>query len=160
LPILFGERLGSMENSSSSASTSDRRAWPSIWSSDKTRRPKMFVGPTISFRLLYGLLIMGHGRRLNLGLGSQRIQPPNRSQIRSGTHAVRTISFVTGTALMVRFYPQAPIDGIRDRTTSPRSPQQNGYAERQIGSVRRECLDHVAIVALVFRLVMSTATTK
>ena len=29
----------------------------------KTRRPKMFVGPTISFRLLYGLLIMAHGRR-------------------------------------------------------------------------------------------------
>jgi transposase InsO family protein len=32
--------------------------------------------------------------------------------------------------------------GIRDHPTSPRSPWQNGYAERLIGSIRRECLDH------------------
>jgi transposase InsO family protein len=32
--------------------------------------------------------------------------------------------------------------GIRDRPTAPRSPWQNGYAERLIGSIRRECLDH------------------
>jgi transposase InsO family protein len=35
--------------------------------------------------------------------------------------------------------------GIRDRPTSPRSPWQNGYAERLIGSIRRECLDHVIV---------------
>jgi transposase InsO family protein len=35
--------------------------------------------------------------------------------------------------------------GIRDRPTSPRSPWQNGYAERLIGSIRRECLDHVVV---------------
>ena len=29
--------------------------------------------------------------------------------------------------------------------TSPRSPWQNGYAERLIGSIRRECLDHVVV---------------
>src|SRR3954454_3551846 len=33
--------------------------------------------------------------------------------------------------------------GIRDRPTARRSPWQNGYAERVIGSIRRECLDHV-----------------
>jgi transposase InsO family protein len=33
--------------------------------------------------------------------------------------------------------------GIRDRPTSFRSPWQNGYAERLIGSVRRECTDHL-----------------
>jgi hypothetical protein len=32
-----------------------------------------------------------------------------------------------------------------DRGTSPRSPWQNGYAERLIGSIRRECLDHVVV---------------
>jgi transposase InsO family protein len=35
--------------------------------------------------------------------------------------------------------------GIRDRPTSPRSPWQNGYAERLIGSIRRECVDHVVV---------------
>ena len=35
--------------------------------------------------------------------------------------------------------------GIRDRPTAPRSPWQNGYAERLIGSIRRECLDHVIV---------------
>ena len=36
--------------------------------------------------------------------------------------------------------------GIRDRPTSPRSPWQNGYAERLIGSIRRECVDHIVIL--------------
>ena len=35
--------------------------------------------------------------------------------------------------------------GIRDRPTSPRSPWQNGHAERLIGSIRRECLDYVVV---------------
>jgi transposase InsO family protein len=36
--------------------------------------------------------------------------------------------------------------GIRDRPTAPRSPWQNGYIERLIGSIRRECLDHVLVL--------------
>jgi transposase InsO family protein len=36
--------------------------------------------------------------------------------------------------------------GIRDQPTSARSPWQNGYAERLIGSIRRECLDHVVVL--------------
>jgi transposase InsO family protein len=35
--------------------------------------------------------------------------------------------------------------GIRDRPIAPRSPWQNGYVERSIGSIRHECLDHVII---------------
>jgi len=34
-----------------------------------------------------------------------------------------------------------------DRPTAPRSPWQNGYCERAIGSIRRECLDHVVVSA-------------
>jgi transposase InsO family protein len=36
--------------------------------------------------------------------------------------------------------------GIRDRPISPRSPWQNAYAERLIGSIRRECVDHVVVL--------------
>jgi transposase InsO family protein len=36
--------------------------------------------------------------------------------------------------------------GIRDRPIAPHSPWQNGYAERLIGSIRRECLDHVVVL--------------
>ena len=35
--------------------------------------------------------------------------------------------------------------GIRDRPTAPRSPWQNAYVERLIGSIRRECLDHLIV---------------
>ena len=35
--------------------------------------------------------------------------------------------------------------GIRDHPTAPRSPWQNGHVERLIGSVRRECLDHLVV---------------
>ena len=36
--------------------------------------------------------------------------------------------------------------GIRDKPTVPASPWQNGFAERLIGSIRRECLDHVIVL--------------
>src|SRR3984957_996385 len=49
-PIRCGERLGSMENSSSSASISDRRAWPSTWSGDETRGPRLEDVPPKSCR--------------------------------------------------------------------------------------------------------------
>ncbi len=35
--------------------------------------------------------------------------------------------------------------GIRDHPTAPRSPWQNAHVERLIGSIRRECLDHVIV---------------
>jgi hypothetical protein len=36
--------------------------------------------------------------------------------------------------------------GIDEVVTAPRSPWQNPYVERVIGSIRRECLDHIIIV--------------
>ena len=39
-----------------------------------------------------------------------------------------------------------PAMGIRDKPTAPGSPWQNGIAERLIGSIRRECTDHIIAV--------------
>jgi len=36
--------------------------------------------------------------------------------------------------------------GIRDTPTAPASPWQNGFAERLIGSIRRECVDHIVVL--------------
>jgi transposase InsO family protein len=36
--------------------------------------------------------------------------------------------------------------GIRDKPTAPASPWQNGFAERLIGSIRRECVDHILVL--------------
>jgi transposase InsO family protein len=91
-----------------------------------------FVVPTISFRLLYGLLIVGHGRP------SQRIRQQKWIATR---YLIRDRDGAYGKVFIRRVRSM----GIRDRLLSPRSPWQNGYAERLIGSIRRECLDHVVV---------------
>jgi integrase-like protein len=45
-----------------------------------------------------------------------------------------------------RFSRQAKTLEIREAVIAPRSPWQNAYAERVIGSIRRECLDHVVVI--------------
>ena len=110
----------------------------------------LFVVPTISFRLLYGLLILRHARRELVWMGVTA--HPNAEWIaRQVTEAcgwkepprfmVRDRDGAYGEAFIRRLSAM----GIRDRPTSARSPWQNGYAERLIGSIRRECLDHVVV---------------
>jgi putative transposase len=45
-----------------------------------------------------------------------------------------------------RFSRQARMHDIREVVIAPRGPWQNAYAERVIGSIRRECLDHVVVI--------------
>jgi len=51
--------------------------------------------------------------------------------------------------------------GIRDKAIAPGSPWQNGFAERLIGSIRRECLDHMIVFgeAHLRRILRSYART-
>jgi transposase InsO family protein len=106
----------------------------------------MFVVPTISFRLLYGLLIVGHGRRQILWFGATAHPTADRiaNQITEACgwedvprYLIRDREGAHGEVFIRRLRSM----GIRDRPTSPRSPWQNGYAERLIGSIRRECLE-------------------
>jgi len=110
----------------------------------------LFVVPTISFRLLYGLLILRHGRRQIMSLGATA--HPTAEWIarqlieacgwdRAPRYVVRDRDSVYGQVFMRRLRAM----GIRDRPTAPRSPWQNGHSERLIGSIRRECLDYVVV---------------
>jgi transposase InsO family protein len=110
----------------------------------------LFVVPTISFRLLYGLLIMGHGRRqiLWFGVTSHPTAEWIANQLteacgweQAPRYLIRDRDGVYGEVFVQRLRSI----GIRDRPASPRSPWQNGCAERLIGSIRRECLDHVVV---------------
>jgi transposase InsO family protein len=111
----------------------------------------LFVVPTISFRLLYGLLIMRHGRRriLWLGVTAHPTAEWITNQLTEACgwdeaprHLISDLDRVYGEIFVRRLRSM----GIRDRPTSPRSPWQNGYAERLIGSIRRECVDHIIVV--------------
>ena len=111
----------------------------------------LFVVPTISFKLLYGLLILRHDRRRIVWLGVTRSPTANGSRDKSarlaGGSRCRITSFVIATVSTARHLARRlRAMGIRDRPTAPRSPWQNGYAERLIGSIRRECLDHVIVL--------------
>jgi transposase InsO family protein len=109
------------------------------------------VVPTLTFERLFALLVLGHGRRRLLWFEVTR-HPTAEWLARQITEA-----FPWGSApsYLVRDYDVAygyefirrlQAMGIRDRPISPRSPWQNSYAERLIGTVRRECLDHVLVV--------------
>ena len=103
----------------------------------------LFVVPTISFRLLHALLIMGHDRRQILWFGvtahptaewiaNQLTEACCWEQI--PRYLIRDRDGAYGEIFLRRVRSI----GIRDRPTSPRSPWQNAYAERLIGSIRRE----------------------
>ena len=46
--------------------------------------------------------------------------------------------------------------GIRDKPIAPASPWQNGFAERLIGSIRRECLDHIIVFEAQLRRILKS----
>ncbi len=110
----------------------------------------LFVVPTISFRLLYGFLILQHSRRELVWLGVTA-RPSAHWIARQLTEAygwqqtpryiVRDRDCVYGAVFIERLRAM----GIRDRPISPRSPWQNGHSVRLIGSIRRDCLDHVVV---------------
>jgi transposase InsO family protein len=110
----------------------------------------LFLVPTISFRLLYGLLILQHGRRKLLWL-AVTAHPSAEWIARQLTEAygwrqapryiIRDRDRVYGGVFTSRVRAM----GIRDRPIAPNSPWQNGCTERLIGSIRRDCLDHVIV---------------
>jgi transposase InsO family protein len=110
----------------------------------------MFVVPTVSFRLLYGLLILQHARRelVWLGVTAHPSAAWIVQQLREAygwKEVPRYLIRDRDSAYGEVFRRRVGAMGIRDRPISARSPWQNGCAERVIGSIRRDCLDHVVI---------------
>jgi transposase InsO family protein len=108
------------------------------------------VVPTINFRLLFVLVILRHERRRLISpsvanhptaewIARQTIEAfPWDS---APTHLIRDHDASYGLAVTRRLAAM----GIGGHPIAPRSPWQNGHAERLIGSIRRECLDHVVV---------------
>jgi transposase InsO family protein len=110
----------------------------------------LFVVRTISFKLLYGLVILRHARRR---LVTIRVTTNPTAEWIAGQvidafpsdeapgHLIRDRDPTFGLSYTHRIRAM----GIRDHPTAPRSPWQNGHVERLIGSIRRESLDHIVV---------------
>jgi transposase InsO family protein len=105
---------------------------------------------TISFKLLYGLVILRHARRrlVRIGVTTNPTAEWIAGQVTEAfpwdeapSHLIRDRDGAFGPAYTRRIRAM----GIRDHPTAPRSPWQNGHAERLIGSIRRESLDHLVV---------------
>ena len=108
------------------------------------------VVPILTFERLFACLVLGHGRRQLLWFEVTR-HPTAEWLARQITEA---FPWTSGPAYLVRdndrayghvFTSRVRAMGIRDRPISAQSPWQNGYAERVIGTLRRECLDQMVI---------------
>ena len=111
----------------------------------------LFVVPTIGFDLLYAFVIVRIDRR-DLVWINVTTNPTAEWVARQLTEAfpwneaprymIRDRDRIYGTVVTRRLRAM----GIRDKPTAPASPWQNGFAERLIGSIRRECLDHIIVL--------------
>ncbi|MGB8893085.1 MAG: integrase core domain-containing protein [Pseudolabrys sp.] len=111
----------------------------------------LFVVPTIDFNLLYAFVVARLGRR-NLVWINVTTNPTAEWITRQLTEAfpwneaprylVRDRDQIYGAVVMRRICAM----GIRDKPIAPASPWQNGFAERLIGSIRRECVDHFVVL--------------
>src|SRR6266700_2306933 len=111
----------------------------------------LFIVPTIGFDLLYGLVIVRLALRDLVWINV--IPHPTAEWVarqiteafpwnEAPRHLIRDRDQVYSAAATRRLRTM----GIRDKPIAPGSPWQNGFAERLIGSIRRECVDHIVVL--------------
>jgi transposase InsO family protein len=111
----------------------------------------MFVVPTVGFKLLYAIVIMRLDRR-RLVWTNVTTNPTAEWIARQITEAFpwdqapRYLLRDRDRSYGAIVHRRLRAMGIRDHPTAPRSPWQNGHVERLIGSIRRECLDHIVVM--------------
>lgn len=110
-----------------------------------------FVVPTVRFHLLYCFLVLRHDRRRVVHFNVTAHPTAHWT----GQQIVEAFPYDEAPRFMIRdrdgiygmdFRERVKHMGIEDVVTAPQSPWQNPFAERVIGSIRRECLDHVIVV--------------
>ncbi len=111
----------------------------------------LFVVPTIGFKLLYAFVIVRLDRR-DLVWINVTTHPTAEWVARQITEAfpwneaprymIRDRDCIYGAVVARRLRAM----GIRDKPIAPASPWQNGFVERLIGSIRRECVDHIIVL--------------
>src|ERR1700676_3534582 len=110
----------------------------------------MFVVASVSFRLLYVMIIVGHDRRKIIRAAVT--EHPTAAWL--SRQVIEAFPWNTAPRYLLRdrdasygseFCNRVKAMGITQVVTAPRSPWQNPYVERVIGSIRREYLDHVVI---------------
>src|SRR6266702_2089527 len=116
-----------------------------------------FTVPTATFGVLFGFLVLAHDRRRVLHFNVTA----NPSAEWTARQLVQAFPEETAPRYLVRdreriyggrFCRMLEILGVEDVVTAARSPWQNAYAERLIGSLRRECLDHIVVLGEIHLL--------
>ena len=111
-----------------------------------------FTIPTATFKILFVLVILNHDRRkvLHFNITSNPTAEWTSRQIieafpwdKAPKHLIRDRDGIYGNVFRERIKNM----GMHEILTSPKSPWQNGYAERLIGSIRRDCLDYVIVLS-------------
>jgi putative transposase len=110
-----------------------------------------FVVPTASFRLLFVFVVLSHDRRrpVHFAVTANPTAEWVAQQLVDAfpwDSAPRYLLHDRDGSYGGQFHQAAYRMGIREVLTAPQSPWQNPYVERLIGSIRRECLDHVIVL--------------
>ena len=124
-----------------------------------------FTVPTLRFQVLYVFLVLAHDRRriLHFGVTAHPTAEWTAQQLREAfpwdtapRYLLRDRDRIFGDA----FSKQVQDMAIEEVLSAPRSPWQRAYVERVIGTIRRECLDHVIVFneASLYRHVKSFVT--
>ena len=109
-----------------------------------------FTVPTLRFQVLYVFLVLAHDRRriVHCNVTAHPTAEWTGQQLREAfpfdqipRYLLRDRDAIFGPD----FREQVRDMGIREVLSTPRSPWQRAYVERVIGSIRRECLDHVIV---------------
>jgi len=109
-----------------------------------------FTVPTIRFQVLYVFLVLAHDRRriLHFGVTAHPTAEWTTQQLREAfpwETAPRYLLRDRDSIFGPEFVKQVKAMGIKQVLSAPRSPWQRAYVERVIGTIRRECLDHVIV---------------